>query len=81
MSENLNVEEYSLIDKVHILAGFLDTFRVLYPQIQDVDFRNDVTQLDVPVYLVSGATVRRRRPAPSRPSRRAASAPWRCPCS
>jgi len=53
-SENLLVNEYSLIDKVHTFAGFLDTFSVLYPQIQDIDFREDVTQLDVPVYLVQG---------------------------
>lgn len=53
-SENLIVEEYSLIDQLHTMAGFLDTYSVLYPQIQDIDFRQDVTELDVPVYLAQG---------------------------
>ena len=53
-SENIVVEEYSLVDKVHAFAGFLDTFSVLYPQLQDIDFRRDVTRLDIPVYLLQG---------------------------
>jgi proline iminopeptidase len=53
-SENLFVEEYTLLQQIHNLGGFLDTFSVLYPQIQDIDFRDDATELDVPVYLVPG---------------------------
>jgi len=53
-SENILVEEYSLIDKVHAFAGFLDTFTVLYPQLQDVDLRSQASVLQVPVYLVEG---------------------------
>jgi pimeloyl-ACP methyl ester carboxylesterase len=55
MSENLIVGEYSLIEQVHIFAGFLDTFSTLYPQIQDIDFRASATSLDVPVHLMQGA--------------------------
>jgi proline iminopeptidase len=55
MGEGIFVEEYALIDQVHIFSGFLDTFPVLYPQIQDVDFRRDVKRLEVPVYFVQGA--------------------------
>jgi proline iminopeptidase len=54
MTENLLVEEYTLLDSAHVLAGFLDTFPVLYPQIQDVDLRTQARRLDVPVYLAQG---------------------------
>jgi proline iminopeptidase len=54
MSENLFVEEYTLLDNAHVLAGFLDTFPVIYPQIQGVDLRAQATRLDVPVYLAQG---------------------------
>ena len=53
-SENLNVEEYTLLEQIHALGAFMDTFSALYPQIQDIDFREDATNLDVPVYLVQG---------------------------
>jgi proline iminopeptidase len=54
MGENLFVEEYTLLEQIHIFAGVFDTFSVLYPQIQHIDFREDATRLDVPVYLVQG---------------------------
>ncbi len=55
MSENLFVEEYSLIDQVHALAAFLDTFAALYPQLQGIDLRDTATQFEVPVFFVQGA--------------------------
>lgn len=55
MSENLLVEEYSLIDQVHILGAFVDTFDALYPQLQDVDFRRSATRFEIPVFFVQGA--------------------------
>lgn len=54
-SENLFVEEYALIDQVHALGAFLDTFTALYPQLQQLDLRTDAPSLEVPVYLVQGA--------------------------
>ena len=54
-SENFLVPEYSFTDQVHLLAAFMDTFSVLYPQLQDIDFRQTATDLDVPVYFVQGA--------------------------
>jgi len=54
MGENLFVEEYTLLEQIHIFAGVFDTFSVLYPQIQQIDFRDGATRLDVPVYLVQG---------------------------
>ncbi|UMG93285.1 alpha/beta hydrolase [Nocardioides sp. TF02-7] len=53
-SENLFVEEYTLLEQVHALGAFLDVFATLYPQLQDIDFRVDAVELDVPVYLVQG---------------------------
>jgi len=39
MSENLLVGEYTLIDQLHVLGAFMDTFAALYPQLQGIDFR------------------------------------------
>jgi proline iminopeptidase len=54
-SENIFVSEYSLVDQVHLLAGFLDTFSVIYPQLQGIDFRRSATTFDVPMFFVEGA--------------------------
>ncbi|MCB0905455.1 MAG: alpha/beta hydrolase, partial [Actinobacteria bacterium] len=55
MSENLFVEEYPLIDQVHALGAFLDTFAALYPQLQHLDFRDSATTFEVPMFFVQGA--------------------------
>jgi proline iminopeptidase len=54
-SENFFVPEYTLVEQVHLLGGFMDTFAALYPQLQDIDFRETATELDVPAYFVQGA--------------------------
>ncbi len=54
MLENLPVSEYSPLDMVNIVRGLLDTFAVLYPQLQDLDLRQSAAELQVPVYLVEG---------------------------
>lgn len=46
--------EYSLVEKVNVLRGLIDMFTVMYPQLQGIDFRRDVTRLDVPIYLLDG---------------------------
>ena len=51
---NLLVEEYTLTEKVRSAAALIDTFALMYPQLQDVDFRRDVPRLDVPVFIVEG---------------------------
>jgi pimeloyl-ACP methyl ester carboxylesterase len=53
-SENLLVEEYTLLEQVHTLGAMMDTFSALYPQLQEIEFRRDARRLDVPVYLVQG---------------------------
>ncbi len=63
-STNFFVPEYTLVEQVHMLGGFLDTFNFIYPQIQDIDFRLDATHLDVPVFFVEGAHEARGRSQP-----------------
>jgi pimeloyl-ACP methyl ester carboxylesterase len=55
MSENLFVREYSLTEQVRILAGTLDTFAALYPQLQEIDFRETATSFEIPMFFVQGA--------------------------
>jgi len=64
-SENLFVEEYSLLEQLHNLAAFLDVFSAFYPRLQDIDLRTQVTELDVPVYLVQGRYETRGRAEPA----------------
>jgi pimeloyl-ACP methyl ester carboxylesterase len=54
MPLNVLVGEYSLVEQIQAFNAFLDTAAVLYPQLQEIDFRRDVRRLDVPVYLVQG---------------------------
>jgi pimeloyl-ACP methyl ester carboxylesterase len=65
-SENLFVDEYTLMEQLHAFAGFFDVFTVLYPQLQGTDFRKDVVRLAVPVYLMEG---RFEAPGRLRPAR------------
>lgn len=60
-SENLLVEEYTLVEQVHLLGAMLDTFSVLYPQLQEIDFRRTATSLEVPAHFVQGAHEARGR--------------------
>jgi proline iminopeptidase len=46
--------EYNLVEKVNVLRGLIDMFSILYPQLQTIDFRQTVTQLEVPVYILDG---------------------------
>lgn len=46
--------EYTLIEKVNALRGLIDMFTVMYPQLQEIDFRRDVPALEVPVYVLDG---------------------------
>lgn len=63
-SENLIVPEYTLAEQIHLLGAFMDTFAVLYPQLQEIDFRKSATRLDVPAFFVQGAHEARGRAEP-----------------
>jgi proline iminopeptidase len=55
-------QEYNLVEKVNVLRGVIDLFSVMYPQLQNIDFRQTVKQLEVPVYLLDGtAELKARR--------------------
>lgn len=54
-SENFFVSEYTLVEQIHLLGGFLDTFGILYPQLQGIDFRRTATDFAIPMYFVEGA--------------------------
>jgi proline iminopeptidase len=47
--------EYNFVEKVNVLRGLIDLFSVMYPQLQAIDFRQTVKQLEVPVYMLDGA--------------------------
>jgi pimeloyl-ACP methyl ester carboxylesterase len=65
MSENIFVEEYSVLESVHVFAGFLDTFALMYPQMRDIDLRTQASTLAVPVFLAQGAHEARGRAEPA----------------
>ena len=50
----LFVPEYTVMDRLNAFRGFLDTNGTLYPQLQGLDFRTDIAELDVPYYMVLG---------------------------
>jgi len=64
-SENLFVEEYTLLEQLHALGGFLDVFSVLYPQLTELDLRAQVPRVDVPVVLMMGRYEARGRAEPA----------------
>jgi pimeloyl-ACP methyl ester carboxylesterase len=50
----LKQPEYGWLDRIYYLLGLMNTFNVVYPQLQDMDFRLDAARLDLPVYLILG---------------------------
>lgn len=52
---NVLGSEYNFVEKVNVFRGFLDTASILYPQLQEIDFRQDVPRLEVPIYVLDGA--------------------------
>ncbi|MGJ7440466.1 alpha/beta fold hydrolase [Aquipuribacter sp. MA13-6] len=58
--------ENTFMDRVNAARGLLDTYSLLYPQLQELDFREDVPRLEVPVYVVMGEHEARGRVDPAR---------------
>lgn len=50
----LKQPEYGWLDRLYYLLGLMNTFNVVYPQLQEMDFRTDAIRLDLPVYIVLG---------------------------
>lgn len=51
---DLAAPEYGLYDKVSWFRGVLETLDVVYPQLWEVDFRQQATRLEIPVYFLIG---------------------------
>ena len=80
-SENLFEREYTLVEQIRSLAGVLDSFNLLYPQLQDTDFRADATRVDVRVHLAQGGTKYEAEPTSRRSGSRSSTLPtrrWSC---
>ena len=50
----LKQPEYGWLDRLNYLLGLMTTFNTVYPQLQEIDFREDATHFDLPVYLILG---------------------------
>lgn len=61
----LFVPEYTWMDRINSLRGFLDVAATQYPQLQNLDFREDLTRLEVPFYMVLGEHEARGRAVPA----------------
>lgn len=46
--------EYGLIDRVNHTRGLIESFTVVYPQLEELDFTTQASKLDVPVYMFVG---------------------------
>jgi proline iminopeptidase len=53
--------EYSFVENANLIRGLVDMFSLMYPQLQGVDFRTDVPELQVPVYVLDGENELRGR--------------------
>lgn len=51
---DLAAPEYGLYDKASWFRGVIETLGVVYPQLWEVDFRQQATKLEVPVYFLLG---------------------------
>lgn len=50
----LKQPEYGWLDRLYYLLGLMNTFNIVYPQLQEMDLREDAVRLDLPVYIVLG---------------------------
>jgi pimeloyl-ACP methyl ester carboxylesterase len=46
--------EYGLVDKVNHTRGLIESFQVVYPQLENLEFTTQAAKLDVPVYIFVG---------------------------
>ncbi|MCO8274987.1 alpha/beta hydrolase [Actinoplanes sp. TRM 88003] len=53
-SFGVGVDEYTLLQKAHVLNAILDTWSVLYPRMQGIDLRRDAPSLPVPAWFYLG---------------------------
>jgi pimeloyl-ACP methyl ester carboxylesterase len=58
--------EFSVMDSINAIRGLADTYTRLYPQLQDLDLRERVPALEVPIWIVMGEHEARGRVEPAR---------------
>jgi proline iminopeptidase len=58
--------EFTVLDSLGAIRGLADTYARLYPQLQELDLRERVPALEVPVWLVMGQYEARGRVEPAR---------------
>jgi proline iminopeptidase len=46
--------EYTFVENANLIRGLVDMFSLMYPQLQEIDFRTDVPSLEVPIYVLDG---------------------------
>jgi pimeloyl-ACP methyl ester carboxylesterase len=46
--------EYGFVDKINHTRGLVDSFPVVYPQLENLDFKTQAAKLEVPVYIFAG---------------------------
>ena len=66
MTQTIWGPEFSVMDSINAIRGLADTYARLYPQLQDLDLRERVPSLDVPVWIVMGVHEARGRVEPAR---------------
>jgi proline iminopeptidase len=57
--------EYRVMGSFAALRGLADTYALLYPQLQGLDLRQAVPELEVPLYVVAGEHESHGRVAPA----------------
>ncbi|MEE4194749.1 MAG: alpha/beta hydrolase [Anaerolineae bacterium] len=50
----LKQPEYGWLDRIYYLLGLMNTFNVVYPQLQDLDLREEAANFELPVYIILG---------------------------
>ena len=58
--------EFNVMESLGAIRGLADTYARLYPQLQELDLREQVPALEIPVWLVMGAHEARGRVEPAR---------------
>ncbi len=66
MTATIFKPEFSMMERIGAIRGLADTYARLYPQLQELDFREQVPALEVPVWVVMGRHEARGRLEPAR---------------
>lgn len=46
--------EYGIVDTINYMLGIMNTFNQVYPQLYDLDLREEYSELEVPIYFFIG---------------------------